>query len=162
MPAGDPKAGAAKSHSCCSSCADAASLQCARPRSHPCPPPVQVVATITQFLTEQGLTHLPVYLLGTSSGGTMALKLMQTLQELASKSGVDLSSEPKEGDPFVLRIAGIISGAGVGHGRGRLGGRRPVPRCKAHAQHVLGLCGKQEGSRVQPGLQHLPQQAAEP
>ncbi|KAL4424442.1 hypothetical protein ABPG77_006380 [Micractinium sp. CCAP 211/92] len=68
-----------------------------------------VVATITQFLTEQGLTHLPVYLLGTSSGGTMALKLMQTLQELASKSGVDLSKAPKEGDPFVLRIAGIIS-----------------------------------------------------
>lgn len=69
-----------------------------------------MAATITQFLTEHGLTRLPVYLLGTSSGGTMALKLMQTLEEAARKAGVDLRKQPQEGDPFVLRIAGIISG----------------------------------------------------
>ncbi|KAL4437067.1 hypothetical protein ABPG75_004206 [Micractinium tetrahymenae] len=69
----------------------------------------KVVMTITKFLIEQGLTQLPVYLLGTSSGGTMVLKQMQTVEELARKNGVDLVKEPQEGDPFVLRIAGIIS-----------------------------------------------------
>lgn len=70
-----------------------------------------VIAAITRFLLTHNLTDKPVYVLGTSSGGTMALKIMQSIGEQAEKLGVKLDEEPgtQEGAPFVLQLHGIIS-----------------------------------------------------
>jgi alpha-beta hydrolase superfamily lysophospholipase len=66
-----------------------------------------VIATVSKFLKDHGLTDKPLYLWGASSGGTLALKLPAALMVR--------QREAKEGE-YVPKVSGIISGGSNGGG----------------------------------------------
>jgi hypothetical protein len=87
---------------------------------------LQVIATVTQFLIDHGLTGKPVYFQGASSGGTLALKLPSKLHMLAQQGAeTEQPAAAAEGNgtagsgsgsgassaPFYLQVHGIIAGA---------------------------------------------------
>jgi hypothetical protein len=85
---------------------------------------LQVIATVTQFLIDHGLTGKPVYFQGASSGGTLALKLPSKLHMLAEQgmgtekqatvvdgNGTAGSGSSSSSSTFYLQVHGIIAGA---------------------------------------------------
>lgn len=82
-------------------------------------PSVQVIAAVTQFVSDHGLADKPLILWGASSGGTLALKLPGTLaQHAAAAAGEAATAGQVAAQQAVvgpsLKVAGIISGGLAG------------------------------------------------
>ena len=76
---------------------------------------MQVIAAVTQFVSDHGLEGKPLILWGASSGGTLALKLPGTLaQRAAAAAGEAATAGQVAAQQAVvgpsLKVAGIISG----------------------------------------------------
>jgi hypothetical protein len=73
---------------------------------------------IRSFVSSQGLRDKPLYLLGTSSGGTLALKLAAALAKEAEardraqrdRQGAGQEAAADEAQEWLPRISGVISG----------------------------------------------------